>query len=113
MIAQVQADDTMRQETISVVHGFGAPASFATDDDERSLGSISRLLGLDERDPITGIPRMSAVPVAIRRGGRLVKFVDPKVHRPRCAWGPKAIEATVQGCANIAERIRRRHVATR
>jgi hypothetical protein len=73
MMAQVKADDSLREDLIAVVHGFGAPTTSMTELDARRLGSVTRLLNLDERDPITGIPRMSAVPVSVQpwtpRGG--------------------------------------------
>ncbi|VTU22504.1 Acetylene hydratase [Variovorax sp. SRS16] len=66
MLARIEADDNLRQGVVSVVHGFGAPISIGTADPERSLGSVTRLLDMDERDPISGIPRMSAVPVSVQ-----------------------------------------------
>jgi anaerobic selenocysteine-containing dehydrogenase len=66
MLARVEADDNLRRGMVSVVHGFGAPISLGAADSERSLGSVSRLVDMDERDPISGIPRMSAVPVSVQ-----------------------------------------------
>lgn len=66
LLARVEADDSLRKGLVSVVHGFGAAASSSGTDPELALGSVSRLLNMDERDPISGIPRMSAVPVSVR-----------------------------------------------
>ena len=70
MLAQVEADDNLRCGLVSVVHGFGAPISAKdgfSPEGELSLGSVTRLVNMDERDPVTGIPRMSALPVKISR----------------------------------------------
>ncbi len=66
MLARVKADDSLRQGLVSVVHGFGAPMSQAAVSSELALGSVTRLINMDERDPISGIPRMSGVPVAVQ-----------------------------------------------
>jgi anaerobic selenocysteine-containing dehydrogenase len=66
MLARVEADDSLRIGLVSVVHGFGGSATHAGPDDELPLGSVTRLVGMDERDPISGIPRMSALPIAVR-----------------------------------------------
>lgn len=69
MLAQVEADDCLREGLVSAVHGFGAPMSHSIAKKELALGSISRLISMDERDPISGIPRMSAVPVSVQAYG--------------------------------------------
>ena len=66
MLARVVADDKLREGLVSVVHGFGASMSQGTPQSELSLGSVSRLVNMDERDPISGIPRMSALPVSVK-----------------------------------------------
>ena len=69
MLACVEADDSLRTGLVSVVHGFGAAMSHAGKDPELAtlaMGSVARLLNMDERDPISGIPRMSALPVAVK-----------------------------------------------
>jgi anaerobic selenocysteine-containing dehydrogenase len=67
MLARVMADDKLREGLVSVVHGFGAPMSQGDPQSELSLGSVSRLVNMDERDPISGIPRMSALPVSVKK----------------------------------------------
>ncbi len=62
MVARVKADESLRPGLVSIAQGFGG-ASDAPGLAAR--GSVTRLVGLDERDPISGIPRMSAVPVAV------------------------------------------------
>ena len=66
MLARVKTDDNLRQGLVSVVHGFGAPMSQTAATSELALGSVTRLINMDERDPISGIPRMSGVPVAVQ-----------------------------------------------
>jgi anaerobic selenocysteine-containing dehydrogenase len=51
IVARLHADDSLRRGVVSVVHGFG--------------GSVTRLVSMDEPDPITGLPRMGALPVAV------------------------------------------------
>ena len=66
MLARVKTDDNLREGLVSVVHGFGAPMSQAAATSELALGSVTRLINMDERDPISGIPRMSGVPVSVQ-----------------------------------------------
>jgi anaerobic selenocysteine-containing dehydrogenase len=66
---RLQADDTLRPGVVSVIHGFGGPLS----GDAGASGpgcSVTRLVGMDERDPISGIPRMSAIQVSIQPAAR-------------------------------------------
>lgn len=65
MLARLRPDDSLRRGLVSVVHGFGAPIAF--DPSELSLGSVTRLVDMAERDPISGIPRMSALPIRVER----------------------------------------------
>jgi anaerobic selenocysteine-containing dehydrogenase len=65
MRARVESDDSLRPGLVSVVHGFGAPATLDDSDPVSAELSVNRLIDLDERDPISGIPRMSNVPVSI------------------------------------------------
>ncbi|MGE0231241.1 MAG: molybdopterin-dependent oxidoreductase [Flavobacteriaceae bacterium] len=60
MRAEIAADASLRPGTISVVHGFGS-----LDEDTEGPQSVNRLIGLDECDPMTGIPRMTGVPVTV------------------------------------------------
>jgi anaerobic selenocysteine-containing dehydrogenase len=69
MRARLQSDDTLRIGTISVVHGFGSRLR----EEESAVCdgcSVTRLVGMDEMDPVSGIPRMSAIPVSIERGAK-------------------------------------------
>ncbi len=65
MLARVHRDDSLRRGVVAIVHGFGASMTHAAASKEQAMGSVSRLLNMDERDPISGIPRMSAVPVSV------------------------------------------------
>jgi anaerobic selenocysteine-containing dehydrogenase len=67
MRARIGADDSLRRGTVSVVHGFGAPATLESTDPVLAEASVNRVVDLSERDPITGIPRMTGVPVAVER----------------------------------------------
>lgn len=65
LLARVCADDSLREGVMSVVHGFGASMAHDVSGDGLSQGSVSRLINMDERDPVSGIPRMSALPVSV------------------------------------------------
>jgi len=61
----VEAERDLRPGVISMSHAFGANPD--EDDDPRQVGAnTGRLTRVDnEYDPITGIPRMAAIPVAV------------------------------------------------
>ena len=62
--AIVERDATLRRGVISMAHGFGTNPG--KDDAATTGGNTGRLLSAEvEYDPITGLPRMSAVPVNI------------------------------------------------
>jgi anaerobic selenocysteine-containing dehydrogenase len=63
--AIVEADGSLRRGLVSMTHAFGGLPG--TDDDPAARGSnAGRLLRADDDfDPISGIPRMGALPVAI------------------------------------------------
>lgn len=60
VLTMIQADDTLRRGVVSLTHGFGGDPS-----DPDGGANVNMLISHDERDLITGIPRMSSVPVAI------------------------------------------------
>lgn len=64
VMARIRADGSLRRGVVSLAQGYARPAS-ATDG--RAAASVTRLVDLDECDPVTGIPRMSAIPVALER----------------------------------------------
>jgi anaerobic selenocysteine-containing dehydrogenase len=67
--AIVEPDASLRRGLVSMTHAFGGrPGS---DDDPRERGSnAARLLRVDDDfDPVSGIPRMGALPIAIERLG--------------------------------------------
>ena len=67
VLAVAEADDTLRPGVIALSHGFG-PASTDAQHDARDGGAnVNALIDLDEPDPVSGIPRMSAIPVAVER----------------------------------------------
>jgi anaerobic selenocysteine-containing dehydrogenase len=63
--AIVENDDSVRPGIVSITHGFGGNPG--EDDDPAAMGcNVGRLTSSEaEFDPITGIPRMGALPVAI------------------------------------------------
>ena len=65
MRAQACSDDSLRRGTVSVLHGFGGPATLEHLDPVQAETSVNRIVGLDERDPISGIPRMTGLPVRV------------------------------------------------
>lgn len=63
----VLPDESLRRGTVSLTHGFGGRIE---QDDVGNVdrgASVARLVGLDEVDPVTGIPRMTALAVEITR----------------------------------------------
>lgn len=66
----VEADETVRRKVVAMYHCFGGKVE--EDNDYRQLGSnVGRLISADkEFDPISGIPRMSNIPVSISPGWR-------------------------------------------
>ena len=66
IVARVESDDTLRQGVVAIAHAFGG---LVDEDDERyeELGAnTGRLVQADkDADPITGMPRMGNIPVAI------------------------------------------------
>ena len=65
IIVPVAADATTMPGLASLYHGFGD--SDLQTDGEAAGGAVTRLVGMDEYDPISGIPRMTGIPVAIER----------------------------------------------
>jgi anaerobic selenocysteine-containing dehydrogenase len=67
IVAMVEADDTLRPGVVAIAHAFGG----LVDEDDRytELGAnTGRLVRTDEDyDPISGMPRMGNIPVAISR----------------------------------------------
>jgi anaerobic selenocysteine-containing dehydrogenase len=56
------SDSSLRQGCVSITHGFGGRMAAAAGSNGTS---VARLVDLDEADPITGIPRMSGIPVVV------------------------------------------------
>ena len=63
--AVAEADDTLRRGVVSMTHAFGGQPD--EDARHRELGSnVGRLTSVElDYDPVSGIPRMSALPVAL------------------------------------------------
>ena len=72
IVAVVAADNRVRRGCISMTHGFGMNPGELEDADAVGC-NVGRLMSTDaEFDPITGIPRMGALPVAVTRLDRAV-----------------------------------------
>ncbi len=64
--AFVEAEETLREGVVAMTHGFG-PKPHSNYDPRRDGSNINLLLSWDDDpDPFHGMPRMSAVAVAIR-----------------------------------------------
>ena len=62
--AIITADDNLKTGMVSITHGFGG--NDPEDDPATGGSSVNQLISMKEFDPITGIPRMSAVPVEVK-----------------------------------------------
>ena len=65
----VESDDSIRAGVVSMTHGFGVRVAEGEENPLTTGAAVTRLIGLAESDPITGIPRMSAVPVSVEKAG--------------------------------------------
>ena len=61
----VEADDTLRPGVVAMTHGFGAQGEQAEHDPFLAGSNVNLLMHVDEHDPVSGIPRMSALPVSV------------------------------------------------
>ena len=77
--AEHTTDDSLRADSVALCHGFG---------DASGGVSVTGLVDLAEADPITGIPRMSAIPVTVQR-------VALAADAPACATTHAAAHADV------------------
>lgn len=72
ILAIVEADDTLRPGVVAMTHAFGAPPGEDDGRDRhRAFGSnTGRLVATDDDyDPVSGMPRMGAIPISIRAAG--------------------------------------------
>lgn len=67
VLAVVESDDSLRPGTISMSQGFGPRMVDGVSDPRVTGAPVTALIGLNDHDPITGMPKMSAVPVAIAK----------------------------------------------
>ena len=67
ILAVVEASDEIQPGVISMAHGWGKTPRH--DAEVREIGSnVGRLIPADRHlDPLTGMPRQSAIPVTVRR----------------------------------------------
>lgn len=65
----VERDSTLRPGVVSMTHGFGAQGPEGERDPSLFGSNVNLLIHMDEHDPISGIPRMSALPVSVTPAG--------------------------------------------
>ena len=65
ILAVVMSDNTLRPGVVAMTHGFGARGEAAERNPFLAGSNVNLIMHTDEHDPISGIPRMSALPVAI------------------------------------------------
>jgi anaerobic selenocysteine-containing dehydrogenase len=65
ILGVVEADDTLRPGVVAMTHGFGAQGEAAERDPFLAGSNVNLLMHADEYDPVSGIPRMSALPVSV------------------------------------------------
>ena len=68
--ARLNVDDSLRADVISVVHGYGGLLGAGPSEPPVPGCSVTRLVGMDELDAITALPRMSAIPISIQQGAK-------------------------------------------
>lgn len=67
ILGVVEADDTLRPGVVAMTHGFGAQGEAAERDPFLAGSNVNLLMHVDEHDRVSGIPRMSALPVSVTR----------------------------------------------
>ncbi|MET0988181.1 MAG: molybdopterin-dependent oxidoreductase [Steroidobacteraceae bacterium] len=67
VLAVAESDATLRRGVVAITHGFGGHGRDRERDPRGSGTNVNLLIDHDEMDAVTGIPRMSAIPVAIHR----------------------------------------------
>jgi anaerobic selenocysteine-containing dehydrogenase len=60
-------DESLRPGVVALTHGFGGHGREFEHNPRLAGSNVNLLIGHDEMDPISGIPRMSALPVAVTR----------------------------------------------
>ena len=60
-----ESDDTLRPGVVAMTHGYGARGPAAEKDPSLAGSNVNLLFHMDDYDPITGMPRMSDIPVAV------------------------------------------------
>jgi anaerobic selenocysteine-containing dehydrogenase len=60
-----ESDDTLRPGVVAMTHGYGARGPAAEKDPSLVGSNVNLLFHMDDYDPITGMPRMSDIPVAV------------------------------------------------
>jgi len=67
ILGVVECDASLLPGTIAMTHGFGPGPGDAVDEPKQTGSSVVALINMDDHDPITGMPRMSGVPVKITK----------------------------------------------
>ena len=63
----VESDASLLPGTIAMTHGFGPGSGDPAGTPRQTGSSVMALINMEDHDPITGMPRMSGVPVAITK----------------------------------------------
>jgi anaerobic selenocysteine-containing dehydrogenase len=67
VLVVVESDASLRRGVVALTHGFGGLGRDFERNPRVAGTNVNLLIDHEEMDPITGIPRMSAIPVAIAR----------------------------------------------
>ena len=81
ILGVVEEDDTLRPGVVAMTHGFGAQGEAGERNPRLAGSNVNLLMHADEFDPISGIPRMSALPVAIAPARPRALSPDGQTHR--------------------------------
>jgi anaerobic selenocysteine-containing dehydrogenase len=63
----VESDESLLPGTIAMTQGFGPGPNDRTDSPKLTGSSVVALIDMEHHDPITGMPRMSGIPVAVAK----------------------------------------------
>ena len=63
----VESDESLRPGTLAMTQGFGPGPRDPPDSPKSTGSSVVALIDMEDHDPITGMPRMSGIPVAITK----------------------------------------------
>ncbi|MCC0056111.1 MAG: molybdopterin-dependent oxidoreductase, partial [Rhodobiaceae bacterium] len=65
IVGFVELDKSLRPGVVSMTHGYGTHGPDGETDPSVAGSNVNLLIHMDEHDPVSGIPRMSAIPVSV------------------------------------------------